>query len=293
MRSLLLAVFAVPMAVQAQELSCDVKVQAPKIQMADPALFRDLETAIREFMNNTKWTNDNFEPVERIKCQLVITISNEISMDEFNAEVSIVSSRPVYNSDYETVLFNHYDKDWYFRYRFAEPLEYSENTSLSNLTSLLAFYAYIIIGFDYDAFSKSGGTPWFLKAQGIVNTLSDKPGWTSYGSTRGRYWLVENLVGAKYATFRSAFYTYHLKGLDEFYTNPATATRVFIGVLSDLDKVNKDQPNSMILQVFFNSKKQELMDIFAGAPPAERVKASNLLCSLDPANCDAYRKAIG
>lgn len=292
-KALILISAVVSSAAAAQELNCEVKVLYPNIQLADPALFKDLETSIREFMTNTKWTNDRFELEERVKCQIVITISEELAIDRFRANISIVSSRPVFNSDYETVIFNHQDQDFVFNYAAFQPLEYSEGFNLSNLTSVLAYYAYVILGLDYDSFSRNGGTAWFLKAQAIVNMFqgTGEAGWQS-SVTRSRYWLVENLLNSRYAAFRTAFYTYHLKALDEFYTNPSTSTRTLISALSDLDRLNKDQPNSMIVQVFFNSKKQELKDIFAGAPPAEKTKAVNLLCSLDPARCEEYRKAI-
>jgi len=296
MRNILFAfLLTLPVAAFNQELNCEVKVICPKCQMADPGLFADLETAIREFMNNRKWTSDTYQPHERISCQIIITISEERSIDRFGAEASIVSSRPVYNSDYQTALLNHRDKQWEFGYSVSQPLEFSEVGNLSNLTSLLAYYAYIIIGLDYDTYGRYGGTPWYLKAQAIVNNSQNAPevGWKSYDGLRNRYWLVENLLSPKFTDYRSVLYTYHLKALDQFYTNPATSTKTFVSMLNDLDKLNKAQPNSMLLQLFFNAKKQELMDIFAGAPPAEKVNAKNVLCRLDPTNCNEYSKAIG
>lgn len=276
-----------------QELNCEVKVTCPQCGLVDPSVFRDLESAIREFMNARRWTSDNYEPHEKIKCQLVMTISKEVSIDRFEAQVNIVSSRPVFNSDYETTLFNHSDKQWEFQYTTSQPLEFNENANLSNLTSLLAFYAYIIIGLDYDTFEKYGGTPYYLKAQTIVNNNQNTQasGWKSYENLRNRYWLVDNLLNSKFASFRSAFYTYHLKALDEFYTNPVTASKTMLGCFNDIDKVNSDQPNSMILQVFFNSKSEELRDVVAGMAPSERTRSLNVLCRLDPANCESYRKS--
>jgi hypothetical protein len=291
---ILLPLLIVTFSLSAQELNCEVRV-VPKIQTADPSLFTDLQTAIVEFMNNRKWTNDTYDPVERIKCQFFITLLETPSLDRFRAEVSIVSSRPVYNSDYETVLLNHYDKEWEFTYVQSQPLEFSEGTHLTNLTSMLAFYAYIIIGLDYDSFARYGGTPWFLKAQTIANIAQNapEPGWRSMGSQRNRFVLVENLLSPKFTNFRTAFYNYHLKALDEFYTNPNTGARAIVSILTELDKVNRDHPNSMLLQVFFDAKKQELIDIFAGAATADKINARNLLCQLDPGNCETYQKAIG
>jgi hypothetical protein len=222
-------------------------------------------------------------------------MSETADIQGFTAEASIASSRPVFNSDYQTVLFNHYDKDWSFSYVMGQPLEYTDGVHRDEITAFLAYYAYIIIGLDYDSFGKFGGTQWFQKAQDVVNAAqnSSSPGWARTGNQRSRWWLAENMQNSKYSGFRTAFYTYHLKALDEFYTNPVTAAKTILGVLSELEKVSKDYPNSMIMQVFFTSKKQELMDIFAGADPTDKVKAYTLLCRLDPTNCEAYKRAIG
>ncbi len=278
----------------AQELNCKVQIITPKLQLTDPAIFKTLETSINEFMNNRKWTDDVFQPFERIECQILITITDEISNDHFKAQVNIQSSRPVYNSDYKTVIFNYSDKDWEFRYSAYQPLEFNENAHLSNLTSLLAFYAYVIIGMDYDSFSPLGGTPYFLKAQTIVNNAQNVPerGWKAYDGTRNRYWLIENLTNTKYDMYRQAFYKYHLKGLDHMYDNRSSATKVILECLKDLEKVYDRYPNIMILQLFFNAKADELVDILRGAPQTDKIRAVNLLTKLDAANTARYREVL-
>ena len=195
-------------ALQAQELQCGVNVSAPQLRVADPKIFKTLETAIYEFMNNRTWTGDKFKAEEKIRCEINITITDELSIDRFRAQVAIQSSRPLYNSDYQTVTFNWVDKDWEFSYVEYQPLEFNENIVLNNLTSMLAYYAYIIIGLDYDSFALNGGTTYLQKAQKIVNNSQNacEKGWKPYDGIRNRYWLTDNLMNPRFAGYREAFY---------------------------------------------------------------------------------------
>ena len=165
----------------AQEINCAVTINAEKVTQTDPKIFKTLETAIFEFMNTRKWTDDVFLPEERIECQILISITEELSSDRFRAQTSIVSRRPVFGSDYNSTLFNFQDKDFEFIYSEYQPLEFNENQYTNNLTAMLAYYAYIIIGLDYDSFALKGGDKYFLKAQTIVNQASnsDFKGWKS------------------------------------------------------------------------------------------------------------------
>lgn len=275
-------------------MQCEVQVLTPQLQTTDPAVFRTLETAIFEFMNNRRWTSEQFQPSERIQCKLIFTISREISSDRFEANVTFQSSRPVYNSDYNTVVFNHRDNDWEFQYTQFQPLEYNENAWLGNLTSMLAFYAYIMIGLDFDTFSDKGGTPYFLKAQNIVTMGQSvgERGWKSYESLRNRYWLAENLNAAKFANYRSAFYNYHMRGLDKMYDDRKAATEAITQSLEMLDAVNKSNPNSMIMQLYFVAKSEELLSIFEGVPKPDKVNAINILTRLDAANAQKYQRLM-
>ena len=281
----------------AQELRCDIKINTPKLQVADPAVFKTLESSIYEFMNNRKWTSDVFESLERIECQFVITITEEQGPDQFLAQATIVSNRPVFNSDYKTMLLNHSDKDWQFRYAQFQPLEFNEATHLSNLTSMLAFYAYIIIGLDYDSYGQDGGAPFYKKAQVIVDNAQDKnsvpeKGWKPYESNRNRYWLLENLQSSKYGTFRNSLYRYHAKGLDYMYQDRDMAAKVITGALNVMQQLQNSYPNTPIIQAFFSAKSDELVSIYQGAAAPEKIKAVNLLTKLDPANGNKYQTIL-
>lgn len=277
-----------------QELNCNVKVIYPNLQTSDPKIFSTLEKAIYEFMNNRKWTTDNFSQTERIDCSLLINITEENGSDKFKAQVTIQSSRPVFNSSYKSTLFNWVDKDWNFQYAEFQPLEFNENSNISNLTSMLAYYADIIIGFDYDSFSLKGGTTYFQKAQKVVNNAQNtsEPGWKSYENLHNRYWLVANLLDSKFDAMHTVYYKYHREGMDNMYENADDARKTITTSLNMLNKIHDDNPNSMIMQVWFSSKADELVNIYSGATPTEKTAAVNLLAKLDPSNSVKYQNIL-
>lgn len=279
---------------QAQELQCQVSVLTPGIQIADPAIFSTLETAMFEFINNRKWTDDNFNPDEKIECTLILSITEELGNDRYRGNATIQSSRPVYNSDYQTLLFNFNDRDWEFSYVQFQPIEFQDNIFLNNLSALLAYYAYTVIGFDYESFAERGGNPYFLKAQNIVTLAQNtsEKGWKSFENLRNRYWLIENLLNPRFKNFRSAFYNYHLNGLDRMYENRELATETITSTLQILNSINQQNPNSMIIQLFFNAKSQELQNIYLDVPKAQKTTAVNLLMRLDAGNADEYQKLL-
>ena len=278
----------------AQEINCAVTINAEKVTQTDPKIFKTLETAIFEFMNTRKWTDDVFLPEERIECQILISITEELSSDRFRAQTSIVSRRPIYGSDYNSTLFNFQDKDFEFIYSEYQPLEYNENQYTNNLTAMLAYYAYIIIGLDYDSFALKGGDKYFLKAQTIVNQASnsDFKGWKSYDGTRNRYWYINNLMDAKFSGVRDVFYQYHRQGLDNMYNDQIKPVSTITKALQTLDNVNRTQPNSMVMQLFFSAKSDELLGIYSKAPPAEKAKGISYLIRLDPVNADSYQELL-
>ena len=278
----------------AQEINCAVTINAEKVTQTDPKIFKTLETAIFEFMNTRKWTDDVFLPEERIECQILISITEELSSDRFRAQTSIVSRRPIYGSDYNSTLFNFQDKDFEFIYSEYQPLEYNENQYTNNLTAMLAYYAYIIIGLDYDSFALKGGDKYFLKAQTIVNQASnsDFKGWKSYDGTRNRYWYINNLMDAKFSVVRDVFYQYHRQGLENMYNDQIKPVSTITKALQTLDNVNRTQPNSMVMQLFFSAKSDELLGIYSKAPPAEKAKGISYLIRLDPVNADSYQELL-
>ncbi len=283
---------------QGQELDVNVTVNTPKLQTADPKVFETLETTILEFMNNQKWTNDVYQEEERIKMDIVLTITDELSATSFKAELALQSIRPVYGSTYETPLVKHQDKDVIFNYEQFQPLEFSQTTYLNELSSILAFYAYIAIGMDYDSFSSLGGEPYFQQAQDIVNRVpptiaSSVKGWRSVDGNRNRYWLVENLLTSRVRPFRQATYDYHRQGLDVMHEDAAVGRAVMTQALETLLDVNKSYPNSMIMQVFSNTKSDEIIEIYKAAHPTEKGQVVKVMEKVDPPNASDYRKGIG
>lgn len=274
-----------------QELQCKVTVLTPGLQTADPAIFKTLETSIFEFINNRKWTNDEFKPHEKIECTLILSITEELGNDRYRANATIQSSRPVYNSDYNSILFNYNDKDWEFSYIQFQPIEFQDNNFTNNLSAMLAYYAYVIIGLDYDSFAEKGGDPYFLKAQNIVTMAQNtsEKGWKSFESLRNRYWLIDNLLNPRFSKFRSAFYNYHLNGLDRMYDNRDLATQTITSTLEILNSVNQQNPNSMLMQLFFNAKWEELLDIYRDVAKNKKATAVNLLTRLDASHAEEYQ----
>ncbi len=275
----------------AQELNCQISVLTPQIQASDKSIYDKLQTDLRDFMNNRKWTQDEFLNQERIECSIVITISERVSTDQFKANIQISSRRPVYHSSYNSPMFNHQDNDFTFRYIQDQLVEFDEGNISSNLSAVLAYYAYIIIGLDYDSFSPMGGTFAFVKAQTIVNNaqaLADR-GWKAYESSRNRYWLVENLMNVSFRPLRDLLYSYHRLGLDKFEENVTDSRVVLTTAIKDLRKVYADKPNSFLMQSFFTAKADEIVNIYTGAQPNEKTEIVPILSLIDPANTLKYQ----
>lgn len=275
----------------AQELNCKVTVLTQRLQTADPRVFKTLETAIFEYMNNRKWTSDVFQPHERIECNILINVTDEIGTNTYKATASIQVARPGFNSSYNSPTLNHSDKEWVFEYVEFQPIIFNENSYTDNLSSLLAYYAYLVIGLDYDTYSLKGGTPYFQKAQTILNnvpTNENIPGWRPFDSQRNRYWIIENLLNPRYDVMREVSYQYHRQGIDLMYENVTNGRQVILNSLQKMEKLVTDFPNTMVFQMFFNSKREELINMFSGASPNEKNTAINLLKKIDATNQDKY-----
>lgn len=295
---LLILCFSFFITLHAQELEVSVTINTPKLQTADPKVFETLETAIQEFMNNQKWTDGTYEPQERIKVNIVMTITKELSANTFEADLSLQSIRPVFNSTYETPLFKHQDKDVTFSYQQFQPLEYSQTTFTNNLTFVLAYYAYMVIGMDYDSFSPFGGDPYYQQAQDIVNRVpptiaSNVPGWRSVENNRNRYWLVENMLSPRIRPFRQAIYDYHRQGLDMMYQDAYAARAVMTLAIESLAEVNQSYPNSVIMQVFANTKSDEIIEIYKAGATQEKNSVIKVMERVDPSRASNYRQGIG
>jgi hypothetical protein len=278
----------------AQELNCKVQVLSQQVQGTDKRVFTTLQTAIFEFMNNKKWTTDAFKLDERIDCSILINVTERPSTDVFIATIQVQSRRPVFKSSYNSVLLNYNDNDFQFSYLENQPLEFNENQFTSNLTSVLGFYAYMIIGMDYDTFSPSGGTNYLQKAQNVVNNAqsASEAGWRAFESNKNRYWLITNMLDAPFVNIRECMYNYHRKGLDEMVTNKEGGRANVLEALESLRKVHQARPLSFAMQVFFNAKSDEIINIFSGAFADEKSKVMTLLNDIDPTNSNKYQKIM-
>lgn len=283
----------IPICMQAQELNCKITVVPNNIQTIDKRLFQTLEKSLMDFMNSRRWTTDVFGQNERIQCDIGLNITKEEGGVKFTGKLSVVSSRPVFNTVYKSPVVNLVDEDIVFNYVEYQPIEFNENSSSnSNLASIFAYYAYIILGMDYDSFSQKGGAPFFARAQGVVNVCQNKeePGWKSTGKIKSRYWLMENLTNTKYDPFHTMIYNYHREGMDKMFDQPETARKTIINQLTALSTLQQNNPNSMIIAQFFAAKSNELRDLFGSSPVEEKTQAIQLLTKLDPTNAANYQK---
>ena len=278
-----------------QELNCRVAVNDERAQTSDRQVFRDMEKTFARFMNDRKWSNDNYKTDERIDCNMAITIESMPAVGFYNATVQIQASRPVYNTSYSSLIFNFADRDWQFEYVESTPLDFGDNVFTSNLTSMLAFYAYVIIGLDNDTFEEFGGEEQFKKALDIVNLAqqSDRSGWQAFQSNRNRYWLSENLTNQDLRPIRKGLYTYHRMAMDQFETKPDESRTLIVSVLKDIQAANRNIPNSILKITFFDAKKNELAKIFEKGNPTAKKEAYNILMDLDPSNTEKYKSMIG
>lgn len=278
--------------VRAQELNCQVQVVSPQIQgTIEKRIFDNLQKSIYEFMNNTKWTNDVYSMEERISCSMFINITEKISNDEYKATLQIQSTRPIFKSSYNSVLVNHNDADFTFRYIEFQALDFSMNQYMGNLTSVLGFYAYVILANDYDSYSLNGGTPWWQKAQTIVANSQNavEKGWKSMENTKNRYWIVENALQPLFAPIRDCNYKYHRLGFDMMFQDVAAGRAVVMEALLSLEAIHNQRPLSFSLQLFFNAKSDEIVKLFSGGLTEEKSKVVPLLQKIDPGHGLVYQ----
>lgn len=286
----LIAVVNLVTAVQAQELNARVQILSPQIQNTNKRVLDVLETSVRDFLNTRRWSPDNFQAQERIDCNFVINITEWDGGANFRADAQIQSTRPVYGTTFNSTVFNYSDKEFSFNYTEGQPLDFSDQNYINNLSSLLAFYANIIVGLDYDTFSRYGGSPLFAKAQTIVNNAQNAafPGWKAFENLRNRYWLAENLTNKAYNPIREVLYNYHRHGLDIMYDNQSKGRKEIMSLLPQLQKIDKQKQGSMLSQIFFTSKADELVNLLSQSDPRDRMNAYNILTVLDPPNVTKY-----
>jgi len=287
---ILFCLIIISQSVLSQDLNARVQILAPQLANSNKRILDILETSIKDFLNNKRWSVDALLPQERIDCNFVITITDWDGSSNFKAEAQIQSNRPVYNSSYSSTLLNISDRDFGFTYSEGQPLDFSEQNFINNLGSLLAFYAYIITGMDYDSFSKFGGTSYFEKAQTVLNNAQIAPnsGWKAFENLRNRFWLVENLTNKSFNPIRESIYIYHRDGLDVMVENQSKGRKAVLSVIPQLQKIDKQNQGSILNQIFFTAKADEIINILATADPQEKLKAYNALSVIDPANSLKY-----
>lgn len=287
---LLLTLLIISKSIYSQDLNARVQILAPQIPNSNKRTLDVLETSIKDFLNGRRWSTDALQAQERIDCNFVITITDWDGSSNFKAEAQIQSNRPIYNTSYSSTILNISDKDFDFNYSEGQTLDYSDQSYISNLGSLLAFYAYIITGMDYDTFSKFGGTAYFQKAQTVLNNAQNAPntGWKAFENLRNRFWLVENLTNKSYNPIRESMYNYHRDGLDVMAENSSKGRKAIFSLLPQLQKIDKQKQGSLLNQLFFTAKSDELINILNSADQQERMKAFNILSDIDPANSLKY-----
>ncbi len=292
---LLIIIILFPFITKAQELNCTVQVYAPQVQGTERKVYENMQTSIYEFMNSRKWTNYSYKQQERIECSIFITISDQIGTDQFTGSIQVQSRRPIFNTSYNSPLINHIDRDFVFNYLEFQALDFVENSYTSNLTSVLAFYAYIIIGLDFDSYQLYGGTPFFDKAQSVVNAAQNtqEKGWKAYENRKNRYWLIENLINKSYAGMRECLYKYHRLGLDMMYDKKEIGRNSVTAGLEALRKVNREKPGLYFMNIFMTTKTDELVNIYSDASPIDKNKVIPILREIDPSNSAKYNKILG
>ncbi|MBX0332791.1 DUF4835 family protein [Pontibacter sp. HSC-14F20] len=288
----LLCVMGIALGARAQELQCDVVVNSEQVAFADRQLFTEMQNRIFEFMNNRRWTNQSYRVDERIKCRILINLTEMPEVGTFRANVQVVSVRPAYGTGYESTLFSFIDRDWLFQFNEAQPLDFAENNFTGNLSAMLAFYAYMIIGMDNDSFSKLGGSPSFDRARGILNLAASQnsifPGWRPFEGNRNRYWMIDNMQDPVFIPFREGIYAMHREGMDIMVQDPEKARKATLEVLRNIQKISQQKPGAAVIRSFFEAKSDELVHVFKTAAPADKQAAYTLLTQVDPTNNTKY-----
>lgn len=285
-----------------QELQAKVTVFAQQVgSNIDKSVFTTLQNQLTTFLNNRKWTNDIYQPQEKIRCNFILTVNSVDQDNIYNATLAIQAARPVYNSSYQTALINYQDGDIQFKYVQFQQLNFNESRvqgsdALSaNLTAIFAYYAYMILGFDYDSFSPKGGDSYFQKAQNIVTNAPEAKnitGWKAFDGVRNRYWLAENMTNTKYNDIHDIIYSYYRDGLDKMYGDEETARDNILDALSSLKDFNQENPNTMIAQFLVQGKSQEYIGIFKNGDPQSKAEASQVLVTIDVSNANTYKQEM-
>ena len=286
----------VPDIMNAQELNCNIQISAQRIQGSNRQVFESMQKDLFEFMNNTVWSNHVFNYAERIDCNILINLTDQLSADEFKGTIQIQLSRPVYNTTYNSTMLNFIDNNFQFKYVEFQPLIFDPSTYTSSLISVLGYYTYMILGFDYDSFAPMGGTEFYQMAEKIVTNAQNapEPGWKPYDGSRNRnrYWLVKNVLDKEYEGVRQFIYEYNINGLDKMESKTPEARTSMVESLKLIHDVYRKKPDPFmyLLQVVMDAKSDELINIFSAAFPEEKSRVVEILTEIDPANKAKYEK---
>lgn len=306
LKSLIIIIFSLLFftKINAQEINASVEVMSDRVQNVDKKVFSSLKTKLEEFINTRRWTNDMFQPKEKIQCNFFINVSEpigEITNNTFKATITVTSSRPVYNTDYSTPTFNFLDKDVVFKFDPSLVIAFDDNRVVatdamsSNLSAIVAYYVYMVLGFDYDSFSKFGGNPYFKKAQNIVNNAPEDTklivGWKpSDNNKRNRYWLVDQVLNPRFEDLRVFWYNYHRLCLDDMTNNQENALKSIAPLFKSILQINNENPSAIYTQIIFNTKSNEIINLVSLFPPKEKQEAIDDLTKVDISNANKYRK---
>lgn len=275
-----------------QEFQCNVSVSSSRIEGTYKEIFQTMRTDISEFMNNRKWTDQQFAVDERIVCTIFIQVTDQIGADEFKGSIQVQLNRPVFNSSYQTPILNIKDNDFDVRYVEFQPLDFSETSNTNALTNILAYYAYVILGFDADTFSPMGGTPFFQRAKDIVNKSQNarEKGWRAFEGNYNRFWLVDNVTNKAYSPFRDLMYRYHRLGLDVMSEKADIGRGEIADALKNMQRVYRARPDTYINRIFFDAKSDEIVNLFSKGSIDEKNRVMTVLSECDPANSGKYEK---
>ncbi len=279
-----------------QELNCQITINTQQIQgTVQKQIFEQMQKSIFEFMNQRRWGNDVYTAQERLDCSFLINVTQSIGSDEYLGTIQIQSRRPVYKSSFNAPLFNYIDENFQFKFQQFAQLEFNDNNFQNNLTSVLAYYAYVMLALDYDSFAPLGGTPYWQKAAAVVQNAQTavEKGWKSNESNKNRYWLVENQLQPVFQGIRDCLYKYHREGLDIMSEKPTDGRAKILNALELLVPVYNNRPASFNMQLFFNAKGSEIVDVFSQGTAEEKTKVVDLLMKIDPANTTKYLKIQG
>lgn len=300
--SLVIVLIAFTVSASAQELNARVTVNSSRIgNTVNKNVFQTLQTALNTFMNNRKWTTDVFAPNEKIDCTFLLNLQPTDAANVYSASLTIQAARPILNTSYVSPIVNYQDEDISFKYVEFQQFEFNDNRVsgsdglVSNLTAVFAYYAYMIIGFDYDSYSPRGGNTYFQKAQNVVNNAPEArgvSGWKAFDGIRNRYWLAENMLNSRYSIIHDVYYNYYRMGFDKMYEDEAAARVELLNTLNLMNNFNTDNPNTMINQFFFQGKSTELIKTFSKAVQQDKARAAELLQKMDLTNASRYKDEL-